>query len=105
MKWLQYLIDRCGRSNLSAILDYYVDVGWISQDAKISLIDYSHGITEKNNEMETDKIVTDLPSKDHIQSYLFIQKLKGKQFDKHFLERVDNEISKITKKINSYQFK
>jgi len=100
MKWLQYLIDKCGRENLTNILDYYVDIGWISQDAKISLIDYSHGITDENKMREGTnvKTVNDLPSKDHIQSLIFIQKLKGKQFDKHFLERIEGEINRITKK-------
>ena len=106
MKWLQYLLDKCGRDNLSNILDYYVDIGWISQDAKISLIDYSHGITEeKRSEGSTKKDVSNLPSKDHIQSLIYIHKLKGRQFDKHFLERIDGELARITKKIDNYQFK
>ena len=41
MKWLQFLIDKCKRSYLSDILDYYVDIGWISEDVKISLINMS----------------------------------------------------------------
>ena len=106
MKWLQYLIDRCGHLNLSNILDYYVDIGWLSQDAKISLIDYSQGITEEKKEGELKrKDVTDLPSKDHIQSLIFIQKLKGRQFDKHFIERIDNEISRIVRKLDNYHLK
>ncbi|KYK27501.1 hypothetical protein AYK20_02810 [Thermoplasmatales archaeon SG8-52-1] len=106
MKWLQYLLDKCGRDNLSNILDYYVDIGWISQDAKISLIDYSHGITEeKRSEGATKKEISDLPSKDHIQSLIYIHKLKGRQFDKHFLERIDGELARITKKLDNYQFK
>ena len=43
MKWLQYLIDKCGRDNLTNILDYYVDIGWISQNAKIS---YTLGVID-----------------------------------------------------------
>ena len=106
MKWLQYLLDKCGRDNLSNILDYYVDIGWISQNAKISLIDYSQGITgESNNEEVTRQNITNLPSKDHIQSFIFIQKLKGKQFDKHFIDRIDGEVARITKKLDNYQFK
>lgn len=106
MKWLQYLIDRCGHPNLSNILDYYVDIGWLSQDAKISLIDYSQGITEEKKEGDHKrKDVTDLPSKDHIQSLIFIQKLKGRQFDKHFIDRIDNEISRIIRKLDNYQLK
>ena len=103
MKWLQYLIDKCGRPNLSNILDYYVDIGWLSDDAKISLIDYSHGITEDNKNREPiRKDITHLPSKDHIQSFVFIQKLKGRQFDKHFIDRIDGELARITKKFDSY---
>ncbi|KYK22579.1 hypothetical protein AYK24_01950 [Thermoplasmatales archaeon SG8-52-4] len=106
MKWLQYLMDKCGRDNLSNILDYYVDIGWISQDAKISLIDYSQGITEeKRSEGTAKKDVSHLPSKDHIQSLIYINKLKGRQFDKHFLERIDGELARITKKLDNYQFK
>ena len=106
MRWLQYLIDKCGRPNLTNILEYYVDIGWISQDAKINLIDYSQGITEKERKGETArKHITDLPSKDHIQSFIYIQKLKGIQFDKHFIDRIESEISRITKKSDNYLFK
>jgi len=108
MKWLQYLIDKCGRENLSNILDYYVDIGWISQDAKISLIEYSQGITDEGKKGEhttTTKKVNDLPSRDHIQSLIFIQKLKGKKLDKHFIERIDGELTRLTKKLDNYNFK
>ena len=107
MKWLQYLIDRCGRDNLSNILDYYVDIGWISEDAKISLVDFSHGITEDNIEGDSasNKDITNLPSKDHIQSLIFIQKLRGKELDKHFFDKIDGELNRITKKLSNYQFK
>ncbi len=105
MKWMQYLIDKCGRDNLSNILDYYVDIGWISEDAKISLIDYSHGITEDADKKDLNKNISDLPSKDHIQSLVFIQKLKGNQFDKHFIDKIDSELTRITKKLNKYNLK
>jgi len=107
MKWLQYLIDKCGRANLSNILDYYVDIGWITQDAKIYLLDYSQGITEEGNKgpEQSNKKIWDLPSKDHIQSLIYIQKLKGAQVDKHFIDRIEGELSRITKKIDNYNFK
>ncbi len=105
MKWIQYLIDKCGRDNLSNILDYYVDIGWISQDVKINLLDYSHGIKEEKTDTTTNKNITDLHSKDHIQSFVYIQKLKGKQLDNHFIDRIDGELSRITKKLDNYSFK
>jgi len=104
MRWLQYLIDKCGHSNLSTILDYYIDIGWISQDVKLSLIDYSNGITENNRET-LKKEVNNLPSRDHIQSLFFIHKLKGKEIDKHFIDRIDSELSRITKKLDNNYFK
>jgi len=105
MNWLQYLIDRCGHDNLSDILDYYVDVDWITDDVKISLIDYSNGITSESNSSSkaSDKKVTNLPSKDHIQSFLFIQKLKGKEFDKHFVDRINGELTRLMKKVEIYE--
>jgi len=107
MKWLQHLIDKCGRANLSNILDYYVDIGWITQDAKIYLLDYSQGITEEGNKgpEQSAKQIWDLPSKDHIQSLIYIQKLKGIQVDKHFIDRIEGELSRITKKLDNYNFK
>ena len=99
MKWLQYLIDKCGRINLPTVLDYYVDIGWISEDAKINIMDYSNGIKEEITKSGT---TTDLQAKDHIQSLLFIQKIKGKQVDKHFIDRIESELSRITKKIDNY---
>jgi len=104
MKWLQFLVDRCGRSHLPEILDYYVDVGWISEDAKIVLLDYSNGIKEEKGDTE-DKKISDLPSTDHIQSLVFIQKLKGRKFDKHFLDKIDSELSRMTKKIDNHNLK
>lgn len=105
MKWLQNLIDKCGNQNLSNILDYYVDIGWISDDVKITLIDYSQGITGDNKPEFTPNAVSNLPSKDHIESLLFIQKLKGIQFDKHFIDRIEGEISRLTKKVSNYNSK
>lgn len=105
MKWLQFLIDRCGRSYLPEILEYYVDIGWISDEAKIRLIDYSNGITEEKKEGTSNKKISNLPSRDHIQSLIFIQKLKGRDFDKHFIDRIENEISRTIKKIDDHNIK
>jgi archaellum component FlaD/FlaE len=106
MKWLQYLVDKCGHSQLPIILDYYVDIGWISDDAKISLLDYSQGIADEDSKQETkNKNLSNLPAKDHIQSLLFIQKLKGVNFDKHFLDRIEGDLSRITRKLDNYKFK
>ncbi len=96
MNWLQFLIDKCGRNNLREVLDYYVAIKWITEDVKFHLLEYSSGISEQKDGKER-KNVRELPSQDHIQSFLFIQKLKGRNFDKHFLERINGEISRLVK--------
>jgi archaellum component FlaD/FlaE len=105
MKWLQYLVDKCGHLNLPEILDYYVDIGWISDDAKSNIIDYSSGITDESKKGESGKSISNLPAKDHIQSLIFIQRLKGRRLDKHFLDRIDGEITRVSKKIENYKLK
>ena len=107
MNWLQYLVNRCGHENLADVLDYYVEVDWITDDVKISLLEYSTGITEgKNSETDSSKKSeeksSNLPSKDHIQSYMYIQRLKGKKVEKHFVERINGELARIQKKIDTY---
>ncbi|MBS3749301.1 MAG: hypothetical protein KGY65_05475 [Candidatus Thermoplasmatota archaeon] len=109
MNWLQYLVNRCGHENLAHVLDYYVDVDWISDDVKISLLEYATGITEGKDTTEGSKKnsdkSSDLPSKDHIQSYMYIQRLKGKKFEKHFVERINGELARIEKKVDTYHHK
>jgi len=98
MKWLQFLIDKVGKENLVDVLDYYVDVGWISEKIISNLIDYSEGITEDTKEGEKKKL-SDLQAKDHIQSLLFIQRLKGEKQDKYFVERIERQLDKMTKNL------
>jgi archaeal flagellar protein FlaD len=108
MNWLQYLVNRCGHENLADVLDYYVEVDWITDDVKISLLEYSTGITEGNDSKadssakKSEEKNSNLPSKDHIQSYMYIQRLKGRKIEKHFVERINGEIARIQKKIDTY---
>ncbi|MBS3778396.1 MAG: hypothetical protein KGY50_03780 [Candidatus Thermoplasmatota archaeon] len=108
MNWLQYLVNRCGHDHLSQVLDYYVEVDWITDDVKISLLEYSTGITEgkdvkaDSSSRKKEEKTAHLHSKDHIQSYLYIQRLKGKKFEKHFVERINGELARIEKKVDTY---
>ena len=52
MKWLQFLVDKVGKDNLTDILEYYVDIGWISEKIVMNLIEYSEGITEEKEPHE-----------------------------------------------------
>jgi archaellum component FlaD/FlaE len=103
MKWLQYLVDRTGKNNLPDTLGYYVDIGWISEDVRLDLINYSKGITEEPSQTGTHPPL--LPTKDHVQSLLFIQKLKGLQLDDRFLNKIERDMEKIVKSLEGYPLK
>ena len=104
MKWLQFLVDKVGKDNLTDILEYYVDIGWISEKIVMNLIEYSEGITEEKEPREFTGN-NDLQAKDHIQSLLFIQQLKGQQPDSYFLHRIERRINKMTKNLNTEKYK
>jgi flagellar protein FlaD len=103
MKWLQYLVDKVGKNNLPNILGYYVDIGWISDDARLDLIEYSKGIIEVPN--QANPPTAHLPSKDHVQSLLYVQKLKGVQLDDRFLIKIERDMEKIVKSLEGYPLK
>jgi len=103
MKWLQYLVDNVGKVNLPDILGYYVDINWITDDVRLDLIGYSKGITTKSD--DSTKKISNMSTRDHIQSLLFIQKLKRKQLDERFIMKIDREMEKIAKSIDNFQFK
>ena len=100
MKWLQFLVDKVGNDNLSDVLDYYVDIGWISDKIVTNLIEYSEGVTEEKKHKESAE-KNDLQANDHIQSLLFIQRLKGRQPDNYFLHRIERKINKMTKNLST----
>jgi len=98
MKWLQYLVDRAGKENISKVLDYYVDIGWITDDVKVKLLEYCEGITEETSERRN------LVAKDHIQSFLYIQKLKGNEIDEHFIGKLERDLNKLSKNLENLSF-
>ena len=98
MKWLQYLVDRVGKENISKVLDYYVDIGWITDDVKVKLLEYCEGITEETSERRN------LVAKDHIQSFLYIQKLKGNEIDEHFIGKIERDLNKLSKNLENLSF-
>jgi len=103
MKWLQYLVEKIGKNNLPDVLGYYVDIGWISDDVRLDLIGYSKGITEEP--VQTGSRSAHLPTRDHLQSLLFIQKLKGVQLDDRFLSKIERDMEKMVKSLEGYPLK
>jgi archaellum component FlaD/FlaE len=99
MKWLSFMVERIGKPHIPDVLGYYVDIGWISDDVRLDLLNYAKGITNDTTPIASTKDTNHLPTKDHLQSLLFIQKLKGVHLDDRFLNRIDRDMEKLTKSL------
>ena len=94
-KWLEFLISRVGLSNLIDILDYYYNLGWISEKVVNRLIKISKNMKYLNEEFR--KPMDKMISEDHIVSLLYIEKLAGRPIPVDELESMDREINRIRK--------
>lgn len=101
MKWLQYLSDKLGQKYLSDILDYYVNIEWISEDVRLDLIKYAKGISFGKNNVENEKNTPVFTIDDHLQSFMFIQKLKGTTVHDDFLLKINSKLEKMSKNTNN----
>ena len=95
MELLQFLLELVGPNNLPSILDYYVEIGWISENARLELLAYASGM-----DTYEEKINWKLSTEDHLKVLWFIEQLCGHKIDKNRLFRVDSEISKIRRGID-----
>ncbi|RLG22049.1 hypothetical protein DRN74_01395 [Candidatus Micrarchaeota archaeon] len=78
IEWLKFLISKVGHQGLERVLDYYVVVGWISEDVKQQLITYSKGIRVPDEPVyDTEVSMPKLDAKDHEESLRYIGKIKG----------------------------
>lgn len=101
-KWLEFLISRVGLSNLIDILDYYYNLGWISEKVVNRLIKISKNMKYLNEEFR--KPMDKMISEDHIVSLLYIEKLAGRPIPVDELESMDREINRIKKWAEELQF-
>lgn len=100
MKWLQYLSDKLGQQYLSDILDYYVSINWITEEVRLDLMKYAKGITfsaDTDNKHHHQPVFT---IDDHLQSFMFIQKLRGSTIHDDFLLKINTKLEKMGKEIN-----
>ena len=98
MKWLQFLINKVGAKRVPEVLNYYVDIGWLDERVKLRLLEYCEGLAEEGS---SDAREGGLTARDHIQSFLFIQKLLGREINNLLVEQIDRDISKIMKNLES----
>ncbi len=78
IEWMKFLIMRVGHQGLERVLDYYVVVGWISENVKRELVTYSKGIRVPEEPVyDAASTMPKLDAKDHEESLRYIGKIKG----------------------------
>jgi len=100
LKWLDYLVTTFGIKRMAELLDFYVDIGWISREVKEFLINCSRGYTLRDMQFNDD-VMSNVPTlRDHIKSLVFISKLSGGEIKVEDIEKAIREIEELEKEVN-----
>ncbi len=82
-QWLMFMLERVGHNNLSRLLDYYEDLGWISMDVS----EKSFELAETQKQRYVGPSWT-LSAEEHRISMLYIEKLQGKPVEISLLSTI-----------------
>ncbi len=94
LKWIEYLVERVGYEELENVLDYYVDIGWISENVLFSILRYAKGI-KLYHEKSDWRPVGYLNVQDHIMSLMFIEALRTGKFSREKIMEVEREVFRM----------
>ena len=90
LNWIEFLMEKVGRNNLFDVLEYYMEIGWISEEVSAKMMAYANGI-DYYVERPTWKLLPE----DHTKSLLFIEQLRGKKLDKNLFLKLERDVEKI----------
>ncbi|WP_010477651.1 FlaD/FlaE family flagellar protein [Thermococcus zilligii] len=101
LKWLGFLIDRVGIQNLERVLEFYYEIGWISEDVLNQLLRYAKGTRPHHRDPEW-KPAEKLTVQDHLISLLFIERLRGLRINRDVLDKLEREIKLLEKTLDEF---
>lgn len=122
MRWIEFLFERLTRDRITLVLDYYVDIGWISENVKSDIMTYARGEMQDvtkymAHEEEAEeplqgevspvaryKRIEDwrLSTDDHLKSLLFIMKMANIEVDKDKLNSLEQTIQKFKENLEGF---
>lgn len=101
LKWLGFLIDRVGIQNLESVLEFYYDIGWISEKVLNTLLRYAKGTRPHHRDPEW-KPSEKLTVQDHLISLLFIERLRGLRITRDVLDKLEREVKILEKTLDEF---
>jgi flagellar protein FlaD len=121
MRWIEFLFERLKRNRISPVLEYYHEIGWISEEVKTQIMSYARGEHQDVTSYEPEDHLMDSPggdgllqkefksiddwrlsAEDHLRSLLFLEMIAGRKVDKDKLNSLEQEIAKIKKGLEQY---
>ncbi len=76
LKWIEFLLSRTGEENMGEAVQLYLELGWIDEALGNKMLLIAKGLAAPQNEEIKNKS-SKLSAKDHIQSLIFIERLKA----------------------------
>jgi len=98
LKWIEFMLERVGYDGLEDLLNYYVDINWISDNVLFTILRYAKGVRLYHQNSDW-RPVGYMNVQDHIMSLLFIEALRTGRFNKDLVMEVEREIYKIKKEV------
>ncbi|HDD59331.1 MAG: hypothetical protein DRN35_00200 [Thermoplasmata archaeon] len=120
-RWIEFLFERVTREKIGMLLEYYKDVGWISDEVKSKVMAFARGEVQDPTKYEPAegepgpelfdkggppmyKRVSDwrLSADDHLKSLLFILKIAGTDVNKDIFNAIEQEIKTFKQNLEEY---
>jgi flagellar protein FlaD len=128
MRWIEFLFERITRDKISLALDYYVEIGWISEDVKHEIMSIARGeMQDVTKYMAHEEAATAeealgeevgavdaapavykkiedwrLAADDHLKSLLFICNIAGIKVDKDKLNSLELMIQRFKESLENF---
>lgn len=98
LKWIEFLMERVGYDGLEDVLNYYVDINWISEDVLMTVLRYARGIKLYHDNSDW-RPVGYMNVQDHLMSLLYIEALRTGRFDRNLIMEVEKDLYRMKKEV------
>jgi flagellar protein FlaD len=98
LKWIEFLMEKVGYEGLEDVLNYYVDVYWISEDVLMSVLRYARGI-KLYHENSDWRPIGYMNVQDHLMSLLYIEALRTGRFERNLIMEVEKDLYRMKKEV------
>jgi archaellum component FlaD/FlaE len=86
MEWLEFLVTEFGPEDAVRTIEYYGDIGWISESVEEELLAFASGFAEVESVDDEETGPATLEIDDHVRSLTFLSQLTGDAVERKIVE-------------------